>query len=185
MALLILGLALWTLAHLFKRIAPAARARLGNLTGKTVVAALSLAAIVLMVVGYRRAGFEPLWTPFPWAVHVNNLLMLGAVFLMGVPHSRGIVKHHLRHPMLTGVVIWAVAHLLVNGDLASLILFGGLLVWAVASMLLINRQEVWTAPPAGTLRGDAVLLGISVVVYAGIAAIHTAIGPNPFLSPAG
>ncbi|SPH24829.1 hypothetical protein DEA8626_03862 [Defluviimonas aquaemixtae] len=185
MQLMILGLILWTAAHLFKRVAPGLRARMGDIPGKLLVTVLSLAAVFLMVIGFRRAEFEPIYTPWPGMGHLNNLLMLGSVFLFGVSHSKGIVKSKLRHPMLTGVIVWAVAHLLVNGDLASVVLFGGLGLWAVASMVLINAQDSWTPPVPGRIRSDAIGLGISVVIFAVIAAIHIWLGHNPFLGTYG
>lgn len=185
MQILILGLALWWLSHLFKRIAPGLRTRLGEMPGKMVVTVLSLAAIILMVIGYRRAEFVPVFEPLAGMGHLNNLLMLIAVFLFGVPHSKGLVKARLRHPMLTAVIIWAVAHLLVNGDLASLVLFGGIGFWAVVSMLMINARESWTPPAAGHLRSDLIGVAIALVVYTVIAGIHIWLGYNPFLGTYG
>lgn len=185
MPILIFGLVLWTVAHLFKRVAPGARAVLGVGPGKMVVTILSLAAVILMVIGYRRAEVDPVYTPLPGMGHLNNLLMLGAVFLMGVPHSKGKVRSMLRHPMLLGVVVWAVAHLLVNGDMASIVLFGWLGFWALVAMALINMQEAWTRPEPGGLRGDAINLAISVVVYAVIAGVHIWLGYSPFLGTYG
>lgn len=185
MPILILGLILWTVSHLFKRVAPGARATLGAGPGKMLVTVLSLAAVILMVIGYRRAEIDPVYTPLPGMGHLNNLLMLVAVFLVGVPHSKGRVKAMLRHPMLAGVVVWAVAHLLVNGDMASIVLFGWLGIWAVVSMMLINLRESWTRPQPGPLRGDAINLAISLVVYAVIAGIHIWLGYNPFLGTYG
>lgn len=185
MQILILGLALWWLSHLFKRVAPGARARLGVMPGKMLVTVLSLAAIGLMVIGYRRAGFEPVYRPLEGMGHLNNLLMLVSVFLLGVPHSKGIVKTKLRHPMLAAVIVWAVAHLLVNGDMASVVLFGGIGVWAAVSMVLINAQESWTPPPRGRLKSDLIGLAIAVVVYAVISGLHIWLGRNPFLGTYG
>lgn len=185
MNLLVLGLALWVFSHMFKRLAPSVRARLGETPGKMVVTALSLAAIVLMVMGYRRAGVEPVYTPVPGAGHLNNLLMLIAVFLMGVQSSGGTMRARMRHPMLTGTILWAVAHLLVNGDVASLVLFGGIGLWAVASMLMINAQQAWTRPAAGTPRGDLINLVVALVIYALMAGVHIWLGYNPFLGTYG
>ena len=89
---------------------------------------------MLIVIGYRAAPFVAVYTPPAWTIHVNNLAMLGAVLLFGAGHPRGRVRTWLRHPMLTGVIIWALAHLLVNGDLASIVLFGGLGLWAAVSI---------------------------------------------------
>lgn len=177
---LVLGLLLWSGAHFFKRYAPGPRARLGD-AGKGLVAVLSLAGIVLMVIGYRAAEPVFLWYLGDWTVHLNNLLMLVSVALLGLGSSKSRLRGALRHPMLTGVIVWSVAHLLVNGDLPSLVLFGGLAVWAVAEMIVINRAE--PAPAAftgGSVMGDIRLAVISLVVYAVIAGIHVWIGPSPF-----
>ena len=141
MTLLILGLALWVLAHWFKRLAPDARAKLGD-PGKGVVALLIVAGVVLMIFGYRAADFIPVWTPPAWTIHLNNLLMILAFWIYGSSAAKGAKAwpaYKTRHPQLIGFKTWAIAHLLVNGDLASILLFGGLLAWAVSEVILINR----------------------------------------------
>ena len=180
MTLLVLGLALWSVAHWFKRLAPALRAKMGN-GGKGLVAVLLLLAIWLMVRGYGQAPFQPLWDLGAPARWLNNLLMLIAVALMGAGKSKSRLRGLLRHPMLDGVIVWAFAHLLVNGDTASVVLFGGLGAWAVISMGLINRAEPhWQRWHGGTMRGDLRLAAISLVLFAVITAIHGWIGPSPF-----
>ena len=86
---------------------------------------------MLIIIGFRRAPVVPVYDPPPWAIHLNNLLMVVAVLLLGLGHSKSRARGWLRHPMLTAVVVWAVAHLLVNGDQASLVMFGWLGLWAV------------------------------------------------------
>jgi uncharacterized membrane protein len=185
MALLLLGLALWILAHLFKRAAPAGRAALAEKVGagpaKGIVAALIVVGLVLMVLGYRGAPFVALYDPPAWGVHLNNLMMLGAVALTGMGHSKGRARSWLRNPMLTGVIVWALAHLIVNGDLASLVLFGGLGLWAAGEIALIDRTEpAWVRPAPGPVSGDVRLVVITVVIYAAIVAVHTWLGYPPF-----
>jgi uncharacterized membrane protein len=179
MTLLILGVLLWTGAHLFKRLAPGPRAALGD-AGKGVVAIASLVAIVLMVFGYRAADATPLWY-FDWAVHLNNLLMVIAIVLLGVGNSKSRLRGKLRHPMLTGAIAWAVAHVLANGDLPSLVLFGGLGLWAIASIILINRAEPAPEPyNEGSVQGDIRLFVISAVIFVVIVLVHGWLGPSPF-----
>ena len=145
MTLLVLGLVLWTAAHFFKRVAPGARAALAAALGdgpsKGVMAAVIALGLVLVIVGYRGAGFARSTTRRRGAIHLNNLLMLVAVGLFGVGHSKSRVRGWLRNPMLTGVVVWAIAHLLVNGDVASLVLFGWMGLWALADILTIDASE--------------------------------------------
>lgn len=179
MALLILGLVLWTFAHLFKRIAPDARARMGN-AGKGLATVGILAGLVLMILGYRQADFIHVWSPPAFLVHVNNLLMLAAVFFFALSHSKGRLRARFRHPMLASVKIWALAHLLVNGDLASIILFGGLLAWAVVSVITINRAAPWVPPAPGEAKRDVILVVITAVAFAAFSAIHAWLGVWPF-----
>ncbi len=148
MTLLILGVALWWAAHLFKRVAPGPRARLGE-PGKALVAVALVASVVLMYLGYGRADGPVWWGRSPMLVGINNLLMVVAIFLYAADGTRASVIAGMRHPQLTGFKTWAAAHLLVNGDLPSLVLFGGLLAWAVVTVIVINRaQPEWTPKPA-------------------------------------
>jgi len=182
MTVLILGLLLWAGAHMFKRFAPRARAGMGE-RGKAMVAGLSLMGIVLMVLGFRAADTVQLYHTPAWGVHLNNTLMVVAVFLLGAGSTKGLLVDKLRHPMLTGVALWAASHLLVNGDLASLVLFGGLGLWAVAEMVLINRAGPWKRPAKGSLVGDAKNLGVTVLIFAVATGIHWWLGHNPFVVP--
>jgi uncharacterized membrane protein len=183
---LLLGLAIWIAAHTFKRVAPGPRATLQERMGdasKGLFAAALLLSVVLMVVGYRAAEFVPVWQPPSWGVHLNNLMMVFAIALFGLGNSKSRLRGTLRHPQLTGFSLWAVAHLLVNGDVASLVLWGVLLILAIAEMPLINMRE--PAPPrftGGSLAGDVRLVFITLVVYAVISAIHAWLGVWPFPS---
>ncbi len=177
MTLMILGLGLWWASHLFPITMADRRAgviaRLGAGPYKALFALVSLGALVLMVIGYRQADFVNVWTPPGWTVHLNNLLMLLAIFLMDAKQFKSNARHYIRHPMLTAVKIWAVAHLLVNGDLASILLFGGVLGWAVVAMVGSNRRDgAWERPPKGTMAGLAWHGVFTVVVVAVIVAIH-------------
>ena len=179
MTLLILGLILWTGAHYFKRLAPAVREPMGD-KGKGMVAVAVLASLLLMILGYRGAEFIHVWSPPAWTVHLNNLMMLIAVFVYGMSMTKGRLRGRLRHPQLTAVKIWAAAHLLVNGDLASIILFGGLLAWAVGSVILINRAGPWVRPAPGEAKKDILLVVITLVLFAVMTAIHLWLGVRPF-----
>lgn len=181
---LVFGLVLWTLAHFFKRIAPGPRAALQDRMGdasKGVVALVIIASLALIIIGYRSAEFHPVYEPPAFLRHINNLLMLFAVALFGLGSSKSRFRGTLRHPMLTGAVVWAVAHLLANGDLASVILFGWMLLWAIAEMRLINSSEPdYTPLEAGTAAGDVKLGVITLVIFAAIAWVHSWLGYYPF-----
>ena len=176
MTLLITGLALWIAAHWFKRMAPTMRAGLGD-KGKGVVAIALLASVVLMVIGYRAAEVIPVYNPMPGMGHANNALMLIALYLYAVGGSKGLLYPVMRHPMLWGTVIWAGAHLLVNGDQASIILFGGIGLWALITIPLINRAQSWTPPTGGRgIKGDAMAVAGAIVLMGVAAVIHAWLG---------
>jgi len=185
MTLLILGLALWYLAHGVKIFAPGARAGLAQRFGEGAVkggAALALlASVALMVIGYQQAPFETVWFPPGFLVHVNNLLMLLAVALFTAGAFKGHLRHWVRHPQLTGFKTWAVAHLLVNGDLASIVLFGGLLAWGVLALIGINKRDGKGPKPApGTLTGNILHLAVAGGVFVAVALAHHHLGVWPF-----
>lgn len=180
MILLILGLLLWTGAHYFKRLLPEQHAAMGG-RGKIVSAVGIVAGLVLMIIGYRAAEFIPVWNPPSFMTHINNLLMLIAFFVYGTSATSGRLRGWTRHPQLIAVKIWVLAHLLVNGDLASIILFGGMLAWAVGSVILINRAEPnWQRPEPGPAKRDIPLVVITVVSFTLVAAIHMWLGVSPF-----
>lgn len=152
MALLILGLLLWSGMHLFKALAPQARTRIVERIGfapyRVLFALLLVAALVLIILGWRATPPVSLWLPPVGLRHVTHLLMPIAV--IGFLSSRlpTDIKQVIRHPQLAGVKLWAFAHLLANGEQRSVILFGGLLAWAVAEMIVINRRDgAWQKPP--------------------------------------
>ncbi len=179
MYLLILGLALWAGAHFFKRLAPAARAKMGG-SGKALVAALSVLAIVLMVMGYRATDFVVIWDPPAGMRHLNYLLMVVAFYLFGVGAAKGTTAGWLRHPQLTAVIVWAVAHLLVNGDLSAIVLFGGLLIWAIAEVIVLNRTTSLGSSRRRVDQGRCKALVIGLIVMSIVIAIHIWLGVNPF-----
>lgn len=179
MTLLIVGLALWIVAHWMKRLAPNVRASLGD-AGKGIVAVVLFVGLVLMIIGYRSAPIIQVWSPPAFLVHVNNLMMVVAVAVFAMAHTKGRLRGRMRHPMLTSVKIWSLAHLLVNGDLASIVLFGGMLVWAVGSVIMINRAEPWDRPEAGEKGRDIIFIVITVVTFAVMVGVHIALGVNPF-----
>lgn len=178
MLILILGVALWWAAHVLKRIAPGLRDKLG----RGGVAGLIVLSVVLMVVGYRMTDGPYWWGASAPLKGINNLLVLAAFYLFAADGMKTRITAHLRHPQLTAVSLWAVAHLLVNGDLPSFVLFGGLLLWALVEMVVINRaQPVWT-PPAGPfpVRKEIMAAVGAVLVLLVVGTIHRWLGYNPF-----
>ena len=183
MTLLILGVALWSAAHLFKRLAPGPRAKLGE-KGQGLVAVALVISVVLMVIGYRAADGAVYWGRDPMWVGINNILMVLAFYVFAASAAKDDkiwLGTKLRHPQLTAVINWAVAHLLVNGDVASIVLFGWIGVWALVQMQLINRAEPDYTPWQGaSVAGDVRLGLVTLVVFSVIAGIHVWLGYNPF-----
>ena len=175
MTLMILGLILWTGAHMFKRLAPGARAAMQDRMGdasKGVIAVVLILSVVLMVIGYRGADSAFLWGRSAATTGINNLMMLAAVALFGLGSSKSRLRRRFRHPMLWGTV---------NGDSASILLFGWIAVWALVEMQLVNRAVHSYVPfDGGSVQGDMRLGIITLVIYGIIAGIHTFLGYFPF-----
>lgn len=181
MIYLVLGVLLWSGAHLFKRVAPDARAALGDNAGKGIITLLLLISIGLIVYGYGRADGAFFWGRHPALVGVNNLLMLVAVYLFAVSGMKTGLARKMRHPMLGAVKVWALAHLLVNGDVPSFVLFGGLLAWAVVEMIVINKTAPnWTPPPPAPKSKEIIAVVGSLVLYVVIVGIHYWLGYPAF-----
>lgn len=181
MTLLLIGMAIWWGAHLLRGLAPAARASLDDRFGvkpaKGVIAVLLVLSVVLLVLGHQTSDFTPVYDPPTWTVHLNNLLMLIAVILFGASHSANNIKRVIRHPMLTSVKVWAFAHLIANGDLSSVLLFGGLLIWAVVQMIVINRREgPRERPGPAPIARDIKAVVIGTVVFIVITGLHFYVG---------
>jgi uncharacterized membrane protein len=173
--LLVLGLVLFLGAHAFSMARShraAAVARIGEGPYKGLYSLLSLAGIVLVSIGYgqyRAGGYIPVWDPPVWTRHLALLLVLVAFICFVAAYLPGHIKARLKHPMLAGVKIWALAHLLANGDLGSILLFGSFLVWGVAARISVKRRDVaaqhgGTAAPAG-IRNDVLAVAIGTAVY--------------------
>lgn len=180
MTILIAGVLLWSAAHLFKRVAPEARARLGD-RGRGMVAVALLLSVVLMVIGYKSADGPFWWGRSTALTGINNLLLLLAFYLFAASGAKTRVTRLTRHPQLIAFSLWAIGHLLVNGDLPSFVLFGGLLIWALAEMAIINAQDgPYTPPEPVPMRKEIVAVVAAVVVFAIVSAIHAFLGYNPF-----
>ena len=180
MILTILGLVLWSAAHMWKRLAPASRASFGE-RGKALVALASVGAIALMVVGYRGWDGSVYWGRNAALTGINNLLMVFSFYLFAASGAKTKITRLVRHPQLTAVLVWAVAHLVVNGDTPSFVLFGGLALWAIAEMILINRAEGPRGPyHAVPVRKEFTAMIATIVAVVVVGGIHALLGYNPF-----
>lgn len=176
--ILLVGIAFWIGAHLFKRVQPEKRAALGD-KGRGMIAAALFASILLMILGYRMTPVVQVWYPPSFFTHINNVLMLLAVFLFFVGKTKGRLAARVRHPMLTAVKVWALAHLLANGDLASILLFGAMMGWAVSEVIVINRDNRDWTPPETTANGDVKAAVAGAIFYIIVVGIHVLLGLAP------
>ena len=173
LSVMILGLALFLGVHTLTTQRDL-RARfvvsLGEGGYKASYALVSLAGLVLIVWGfanYRSAGMIDIWHPPAAFKHITEALMLPAVILVVASYIRGGIYTALKHPMLAGVKLWAAAHLLANGDLGSIILFGSFLAWAVFDRISLKRRTDLGAPPipVGGRSNDLIAIAVGVVAY--------------------
>src|ERR1700691_2657493 len=174
---MILGLVLFLGVHVLT-IQRALRARLiaawgegGYKSGYSVVSLLGLVLIVWGFADYRAAGMWQVWTPPAVLKHVTVALMLPAVILVVASYIRGRIYLAVKHPMLAGVKLWAAAHLLANGDLGSIILFGSFLAWAVFDRISLQRRADAGGPPipVGAWGNDVIAVAVGIVVYLALA----------------
>jgi uncharacterized membrane protein len=172
MPLLIAGLVLFLGVHSVAIVAPSFRTRtiqrMGEGAWKGLYALISLAGFVLICYGFGLARQAPvvLYSPPAWLRHLALLVMLPVFPLLIAAYLPGRIKTAAKHPMLAAVKFWAFAHLLANGSLADVLLFGGFLAWAVVDRISVKRratpQVLRTAPPGPWNDAIAVVLGLAV-----------------------
>ena len=170
---MILGLVLFLGVHLLttqRDLRARFVASLGEGGYKLGYALASFAGLALVVWGfseYRAAGQIQIWNPPAAFKHITEALMLPAVILAVAAYIRGRIYATLKHPLLAAVKLWAAAHLLANGDLGSIILFGSFLAWAVFDRISLKRRADAGGPPipVGGPGNDAIAVAVGVVAY--------------------
>lgn len=191
MSFLVLGLIIFLGVHSLRIFAgdwrDARVAHLGESTWKGVYALISAVGFGLIIWGYGMARVDAtvLWPSPAWTRHVTALLTLPAFILLVAAYIPGNrIKAAVGHPMVAGVKLWAVAHLLANGNLADAVLFGSFLIWAVASFATSRRRDRLAGkkyPVLGWPR-DAAVVGVGIAAWALFALFAHAwlIGVRPF-----
>jgi uncharacterized membrane protein len=191
MSLLILGLVLFLGTHSVRIVADDWRgariARLGLMPWKGIYAVISIIGFVLIVWGYGQARGNPtvLYSPPVWTRHIAALLTVPAFILLVAAYIPGTrIKRAVGHPMVAAVKIWAFAHLLSNGTLADVVLFGAFLAWAVADYIAARRRDraAGTVYDVGPVWRDIAAVAIGLAAWAAFAFwLHAAwIGVRPF-----
>lgn len=190
MLVLVLGLVLFLGVHSVSIAADpwrnAMAARIGQVPWKLAYAAVSAVGLALIVVGYGEARLDPvvLWYPPVWTRHLAGTLMLPVFVMLLAAYLPGRIKTTLKHPMLVAVKLWAASHLIANGTLADVLLFGSFLAWAVADRISLKRRAARPLAVAAPASGvnDAIAVAGGLALYAAFAFwLHAAwFGVAPF-----
>jgi uncharacterized membrane protein len=192
MLYLILGLVIFLGVHSVEIVSPTFRsravARFGEVSYKGIYSLLSIIGFVLLIWGYGLARQNPIlvYAPPIWTRHLTLLLMLPVFPLLLAAYLPGRIKAAVKHPMLAAVKMWALAHLLANGMLADLLLFGGFLLWAVADRISVKRRAVVRpvpGPPPGKFNDVIAVVGGLMLYVVFVLWLHTKLIGVPPLPP--
>ena len=172
MTILILGIIVLIGIHFvpaFPDLRDSLMARLGRNGYRALFSVVSLLGLALVVWGFAKAPVVQIWAPPVWTRHLALLLMLPVFPLLLAAYLPGKIKAKVRHPMLAAIKFWALAHLIANGDLASIILFGSFLAYAVVDRILVKRRGgaelVLAVSEADARRNDLISLGAGLALY--------------------
>lgn len=176
MTRLALGILIWSMVHFFPALAPAARKsvinRFGEYSYKGVFLLLMIVSVYLIISGWSSmTPVEPdtlpeIYAAPEWGGYVTAVLVLIGFVLFLAPYPPNNIKRKMRHPQLIGLACWGIGHLLAIGTARSLVFFGGLTVWAVIEILLINRRDgVWIRPAQAPLRNDVAMVLFAILIY--------------------
>ncbi len=175
MLILVLGILLFLAIHLVPT-SPSLRAglvdRFGEGAYKVGFSVLSLIGFALIVVGFHKLQVMPgknpiIWDPPSWTRHIAFLLMIPAMILLVAALIPSRIRTAAKHPMLAAIKFWALAHLLVNGDLGSLVLFGSFLAFAVYDRISVKRRPGGAPPPApASALNDVIVVVLGLALYA-------------------
>jgi uncharacterized membrane protein len=187
MPILVIGLVVFLGVHLVRVVAPDFREQqiaANERRWKGVYTLISFAGLALIIWGWNvyRPEAPEIYEPPSWGRHLAALLVLLAFISFAASGPAGRIKHWIKHPMLTGTILWSVGHLLANGDLASLLLFGGFLVWAVVDLIAASQRGD-PAPVAERPMSDviAVVAGAALFAVFGLWVHGWLFGADPFV----
>jgi len=175
MALLILGMVIFLSAHLIPTFV-GLRQKLVGWKGETVYlicyALVSALGLALIIAGKATAPIVPIWEAPRWMNHLTMTAMLPSVILIAAAYIPNNLKRFIRHPFLWGFTLWSLSHLLVNGDLGSLILFGGIGGFALFDMWSANRRGAQNSDKKVPLYMDVLLISVGLMAYGVISYAH-------------
>lgn len=172
---MLIGIILFVGTHLITSVRPV-RTSIVNIIGelpyKGIYSVLSLTGVILMVMAMDKINFNLLYHPPEFAKTIAPILMLPAFILLPASHIPSNIKRFTRHPMLWAFTLWATAHLIANGDLASVMLFGTFGVYSLFGMVSQNARGAKKSTTKVSLAKDVIIVAIGIVLYAGFAFSH-------------
>ena len=186
MTFLILGVLIWSGVHLIPALGVQMRAawieRIGEGPYKGLFALSIVGAITLMVMGWKSTAPVALYGPPDWGRCLANIGMFVSLVLFMGSNVPSNMKRIVRHPQLTGVAVWGISHLFANGDLRSLVLFGGLGLWSVVEIVSLNQRDgAWEKPEPLPLMAEVKPLVAGIIAYAVLVFAHPYLsGVSPF-----
>ena len=180
MSLLIAGLLVFTIVHLVPAASPATRARLVDSLGegpyRGLYSIVIIASLVLIVFGWKAATPTSVYVPPVGGGAVISALVFAAFVMFVTSKARSNYRRFVRHPQMIAVILWSVAHLLVNGDSRSVLLFGGLGIWAVFEIVLCNRRDgAWRKPDVVPFSADMIVAVIAAAAFGAFFFLHKAL----------
>ncbi len=184
MGLLILGLLVFFAIHLVPSrpvLHERLIAQMGRQRYRLFFSLVALIGLVLIVVGKSRASFQSLYLPPAWGRHATMLLVLIAMVLLLASQIPTNIKRVTPHPMLWGVIAWGIGHLLANGDVASVLLFGSFVLYAIFDIVSANRRGASRATESVPFRRDILVVAAGVGIYLVLLGLHQSLFGVPVL----
>lgn len=187
MTLLVTGVAAWIIVHFMPALAPSFRQglidKMGSKPYRGLFALAIFGSLAMIIIGWRSIPEQGLYLLPEWTRIIALLLMIAAFILIGAANYQTGIRRVIRHPMLTGVVLWSVSHLISNGTTRALVLFGGLGIWAILEIILINRRDgEYTKPISPGFSGELKGVFISGILFGVVYFLHpyfTGVTPFP------
>jgi len=185
MTLLIAGVVLWSITHLFPAAVPGVRAGLAAKFGegpyKGLFALDIIVALVLIVFGWKAAVPTVIYAPPLIGSPIPSVLLILAILLFVASALPNNLQRFVRHPQMTAILCWSAGHLLTNGDSRSVTLFGGFAIWALLEVILINKRDgAWEKPSAVPLLKDGIVVIVAAIVFATLVYFHASLfGVSP------
>ncbi len=185
MKLLLMGILLWSGVHYIPGFMPDVKKKLIEMLGgayRAVFAILIVISIFLIVLGWKSADVEIIYDPPASGGMINMTLMLFSFYLFAAAHGPSNIKRIIRHPMLTGVIVWGVGHLIANGDNRSIVLFAGMIIWAISEIIIINKREgAYATPGPAPVMKDVIKIIAALVLYTVVVYFHEYIAGMPVM----